>query len=257
MLFDLKGRRKRLVQVVYVCLAVLFGGSLVLFGTGSSVSGGLVDAITGNNKGGGSSNVFSDQVDRAQKATVQNPRSEQNWLDLVRAQFNLAASSEGSDQQTGQLTDKGQAAVIGTTDAWERYLKLKPKKPDSGTAQFAALAYGAQQEYRQAVRTQEIATRARPNANSWFQLADLAYRAGEVQKGDEAAKKAVQLTPKDQQNSVKDLVKQTKKQGAQVVKAVAKAKAQAKKQNKGSQAGSSFGPLPGQQAGGAGGGTGP
>src|SRR5262245_12943909 len=120
MLFDLKGRRKRLVQVVYVCLAVLFGGSLVLFGTGSSVSGGLVDAITGNNNGGGGSNVFSDQVERAQKATVQNPRSEQAWLDLVRAQFNLAASSEGSDQQTGQLTDKGQEAVIGTTDAWER-----------------------------------------------------------------------------------------------------------------------------------------
>jgi tetratricopeptide (TPR) repeat protein len=253
MLFDLKGRRKRLVQVTYICLAVLFGGSLVLFGTGSSVSGGLVDAITGNS-GGGDKNVFSDQVERDKKAVAANPQNEQAWLDLVRAEFNLAASDEGSDQQTGQLTDKGQTAVIETTNAWERYLKLKPKKPDPGTAQFVALAYGAQQEYRQALKTQEIATRSRPNANSYFQLADLAYRADEVKKGDEAAKKAVQLTPKDQRNSVRDLVKQTKKQGAQVVKAVAKAKAQAKKQNKGSQSGASFGPLPGQSSDASGGG---
>jgi tetratricopeptide (TPR) repeat protein len=227
----------------------------VLFGTGSSVSGGLVDAITGNN-GGGSSNVFSAQVDRTRQATLRTPRSEQAWLDLVRAEFNLAASEEGSDPQTGQLTDKGQSAVIETANAWERYLKLKPKKPDAGTAQFVALAYGALQEYNRAVKTQQIATRAKPNANSYFQLADLAYRAGDVATGDRAAKKAVQLTPKDQRNSVRDLVKQTKKQGAQVVKAVEKAKKQAKQQNKGSQRGSGFGPLPGESSGGAGGGGG-
>jgi tetratricopeptide (TPR) repeat protein len=257
MLFDLKGKRKRLVQVVYLALAILFGGSLVLFGTGSSVSGGLVDAITGKGGGGGGS-VFSDQVDRARKETLRTPRREQAWLDLVRADFNLAASQEGSDQSTGQLTDKGQEAVIETANAWERYLKLKPRKPDTGTAQFVALAYGALQEYGKAVKTQEIASRSRPNANSYFQLADLAYRAGDVAKGDRAAKRAVQLTPKDQRNSVRDLVKQTKKQGAQVAKAVEKAKKAAKKQNKGTQRGAGFGPLPGQgAAGGAGGGTGP
>ena len=39
MLFDIRGKRKRLIQVTYVTLAVLFGASLVLFGTGSGVSG--------------------------------------------------------------------------------------------------------------------------------------------------------------------------------------------------------------------------
>src|SRR4051794_3458202 len=127
MLFDLKGKRKKMVQVTYVALAVLFGGSLVLFGTGSSVSGGLIDAITGNNSGGGGS-VFQDQVDRTKKAVRANPKSEQAWLDLTRAEFNLAASPDGSDTGSGQLTDKGKQAVLETINAWERYLKLKPKK---------------------------------------------------------------------------------------------------------------------------------
>jgi tetratricopeptide (TPR) repeat protein len=258
MLFDLKGKRKRLVQVVYLILAILFGGSLVLFGTGSSVSGGLIDAITGNSSGS-SNSVFQKQVTDARKATLKNPKSEQAWLELVRANFNLAASPEGSDAQTGQLTDKGKQAVIETATAWERYLKLKPKKPDAGTAQFAAIAYGALQEYRKSVKTQEIAAKARPNANSYFQLADFAYRAGQVKQGDRAAAKAIELTPKDQRNSVKDLVKQAKKQGAQVVKAVAQAEKQAKQQNKGQQRGTAFGPLPGQgsSSGGGGGSAGP
>jgi hypothetical protein len=121
MLFDLKGKRKRVVQVTYLGLAVLFGGSLVLFGTGSSVSGGLIDAITGNS-GGSSSNVFQDQVNTTKDKIRANPKNQQAWLDLVRAEFNLAASSEGSDQQSGQLTDTGKQAVLETVNAWERYV---------------------------------------------------------------------------------------------------------------------------------------
>ena len=51
MLFDLQGRRRRMVQATYLILAVLMGGGLVLFGVGSgSISGGLFDALTGKTK---------------------------------------------------------------------------------------------------------------------------------------------------------------------------------------------------------------
>ena len=40
MLFDLKGKRKRFVQVTYVVLAVLFAVGLIGFGIGGGVSGG-------------------------------------------------------------------------------------------------------------------------------------------------------------------------------------------------------------------------
>jgi len=38
MLFDLHGRRRRVVQATYLALAVLMGGGLVLFGVGGDVS---------------------------------------------------------------------------------------------------------------------------------------------------------------------------------------------------------------------------
>ena len=59
MLFDLRGRgRRRTVQVIYLSLAVLMGGGLVLFGIGGGTNGGLFDAIGGS----GSSNTSTDTV---------------------------------------------------------------------------------------------------------------------------------------------------------------------------------------------------
>ena len=56
MLFDLRGRgRRRTVQVIYLALAILMGGGLVLFGIGGGTNGGLFDAIGGS--GGNSTNV--------------------------------------------------------------------------------------------------------------------------------------------------------------------------------------------------------
>ena len=51
MLFDLQGKRRRVVQVTYLGLAILMGGGLVLAGIGSDASGGLLDAFKGG--GGG------------------------------------------------------------------------------------------------------------------------------------------------------------------------------------------------------------
>ena len=54
MLFDLRGSgRRRVVKIVYVTLAILMGGGLVLFGIGGSgaLSGGLLDAITESSGG--------------------------------------------------------------------------------------------------------------------------------------------------------------------------------------------------------------
>ena len=51
MLFDLRGRRRRAVQVTYLILALLLGGGLVLFGIGGDVSFNVFDDI-----GGGANN---------------------------------------------------------------------------------------------------------------------------------------------------------------------------------------------------------
>jgi tetratricopeptide (TPR) repeat protein len=249
MLFDLKGKRKRLVQVVYLGLAILFGAGLVLFGVGGS-SGGLIDAFKGGG-GDSSTSAFDDLLQRAEHKAARNPRDPNAQLEVVRAQYNIAISPAGSDADTGQLTDRGQQAIIEISQAWERYLRLKPKKVDPSAAAFAALAYGALQDYGKAVRTQAQAMKVRPSANGYFQLADFAYRGGKVKQGDQAARKAIQLTPRDQRNTVRALIKDTKKQGAQLAKALKEAKKAERKAGKGTKPGQSFGPLPGAGATGA------
>ena len=153
MLFDLKGKRKRLVQVVYLGLAILFGGGLVLFGVGGNVSGGLGRRLQGHRQRGHERLQRPGGARRAPRGAPIRA-SRRRWLDVVRAQFNLASSPEGSDAETGQLTDRGQQAIIEVAQAWERYLRLKPEKVDASAASFAALAYGALQDYDKAVETQ-------------------------------------------------------------------------------------------------------
>jgi tetratricopeptide (TPR) repeat protein len=244
MLFDVRGRRKRLVQVVYVILAILFGGSLVFFGTGSGVDGGLADVFKGN---GGDDSVFVDQYDKARERAAAAPRSPAAQVELVRASYNLAASEDGSDAETGALTDKGRQAITAAASAWERYLDLEPAKIDAGTAQFAALAFGALQDYEQAAKAQRIAATERPSANAWFQLALFYYRAGDTRAGDRAAAKSVRLTPKDQRNTVTDLIAKSKKEGRAVAKQIAAQRKQAREAGGegGEGGGSAFGPLPG------------
>jgi tetratricopeptide (TPR) repeat protein len=248
MLFDVRGRRKRLIQVVYVGLAILFGGSLIFFGTGSGVQGGLFDAFSGG--GGGDSSVFGDQYDEARTRARNSPQSPAAQVALVRASYNLAASSEGSDQETGALTDKGQQAITSAATAWERYLDLEPKTLDAGTAQFAALAYGVLQDYDSAAKAQRVAATERPSANAWFQLADFYYRGGNEEAGDKAAAESIRRTPSDQRNTVRDLIKTSKKDGKETAKQIAAARKQAREQGKkgGNEA---FGPLPGAGATGA------
>jgi tetratricopeptide (TPR) repeat protein len=247
LLFDLKGKRKRLVQVVYVMLAILFGGGLVLFGVGGNVSGGLIDAFRGGN-GSADNSAFTDVVERAERRAAHDPEA---WIAVVRAEFNFARSPAGSDATTGALTDRGQQAVIAVTQAWERYEKLKPKKIDANGASSAALAYGALQDYDKSVEIQQLALKQQASPTGYFQLADFAYRADRVKVGDRAAAEAVRRSPSDQRNTVRSLIKDLKKQGKQVAAAVKEAeKAQREARKKGQEKpGTNFGPLPGQGAG--------
>src|SRR5436190_17658436 len=129
MLFDLKGKRKRFIQVTYVALAVLFAFGLVGFGIGGGTNGGILDAITGNGGGGGSTSVFNDRVTSAERVTRLHPKEARAWRALAQARFNLARAGDGYDPSTGQFTDKAGNDLTASANAWERYLSLKPRKP--------------------------------------------------------------------------------------------------------------------------------
>jgi hypothetical protein len=201
------------VQIVYATLAVLMAAGLILFGVGSGLAGGLIDALNGS---GGSSNsgnsALSKQVDTLQKRAQRDPQNADNWSRLARAKFQLAAGT--IDQNTGQYSADGRKDLAAAGVAWDRYLALNPPKPDPATAALMVQAFIQLNQAAKAADAQEIVTGARPNRNAYLALAKLAYAAGQTRKGDLAAQKALAETPKDLRGSVKAQLDQTKKQGA-------------------------------------------
>src|SRR3954471_11710652 len=102
MLFDLRGRgRRNTVKIIYVFLAILMGGGLVLFGIGGATSGGLVDAITGSSSGGSTGEKrFQQQEAAAEKAMAANPKDEAAYIRLIRARVQLAGTGDRYDAST-------------------------------------------------------------------------------------------------------------------------------------------------------------
>lgn len=208
MLFDLKGRRRRVVQATYLMLAVLMGGGLVFFGIGGDVSGGLFDAFSERSGSSGNS-IVEDRIDESEEKLETDPKNGAALKDLARDWFNLAQAE--ADPTTGQFTEEGQERLANSDEAWQRYLDLDPKNPDASLAALMINVYGptALNKAAEAAEAAEIVTAAQPkNAQAFLQLATYAAQAGQERKADLAGKRAVDLAPKNQRNKVKALVEQ-------------------------------------------------
>jgi hypothetical protein len=215
MLFDLRGSgRRRTVKIVYITLAFLMGGGLVLFGIGGDVSGGLVDAITERNTGDDGSDRFRDQEKAALARTKANPQDAPAWAALARARFQLAGIGENFDPEKATFKKEGRAKLAAAGAAWERYLGLEPKQPDDRVASLMVQAYGALNEPAKAATAQEVITDARPTASTFTQLAVFAYQAGQIRKGDLAKDKALQLTEPDMREALKGQLESAKQSAA-------------------------------------------
>jgi hypothetical protein len=214
MLFDLRGRgRRRTVQVIYVTLALLMGGGLVLFGIGGATSGGLVDALGGGSGGGGGGQTVSKQISQVEKRLKTNPADAPSWALLARLRFQDATQT-GYDQATSTFTAEGKQELAGVRTAWQRYLALNPAKPDADTALLMVQALGPSglAANADAVKAMEIVLAQRPETSGLYvQYATLAYAAGQTRKGDLAAGKAVDLAPKDQRTALKNNLEAAKK----------------------------------------------
>jgi hypothetical protein len=212
MLFDLRGRgRRRTVQVIYLSLALLMGGGLVLFGIGGATSGGLVDAIQGNSGSVDANDVFEKRVETLEKRTEANPRDARAWNELASARFAVAGSGSNYDQAQRTYTDAGKAELRRSNAAWQRYLALSPPKPDADTANKMVQALGDQglRQYGEAVKAMEIVLDVRPATPQLYaQLAVLAHGAKQNRKATLSADKAVELAPKSQRKAIRDAIKQ-------------------------------------------------
>ena len=215
MLFDLRGTgRRRVVKIVYVTLAILMGGGLVLFGIGGSgaLSGGLLDAITeSSGTGDDGADRFRTLEQQASAKARQDPTAA-NWAAVARARFNLAQTGEYVDQNTGNYTDAGAEMLRSAGRAWDESVELAGENPDARVASLMVQAYAGIGELDKAANAQEIIAEDRDSAGAYAALAQIAYQAGQTRKGDLARNEALERAPKDERNTLKDSLDQAKQQ---------------------------------------------
>ena len=208
MLFDLRGRgRRRTVQVIYLSLAILMGGGLVLFGIGGGTNGGLFDAFGGSSNTTSTDAASDKRIAALDKRVAANPKDAAAWADLARQYFQRAtASGENFNSTQGAYTRAGLDELGRASRAWQRHLALRPDDPNANVAGGMIQAYGESglKQYPNAVRALEIVIDSRtPTPQLYAQLAIYAAAAKQDRKSSLAEAKAISLTPADQRKDFK------------------------------------------------------
>ena len=208
MLFDLKGKRRRVVQGVYLTLAVLMGGGLVLFGIGGGTNGGLLDAFKGGGGGSSGDKALKKEISTMQARVAANPSDQAALVVIATDNYRLAA--EKADPNTGVFTDKAKDNLNAAAGAWEKYLALNPPKPNDTLASYMLQAYSTAglNKPDKAKQAAEIFSEAHPSSNAYINVVLYASLAGDTRTAKLAGQKALQLAPKSQRSSVKALIKQ-------------------------------------------------
>lgn len=215
MLFDIRGRRRNVVKVIYLGLAILLGGGLVLFGIGGDVQGGLFDAF--RDSPDSASKQIEERRDDAAKRTETNPQDPAAWAALAETEFQLAGQSDGFNPNDGTFSGEARTQLEAAKRAWDRHVQLAGDKPNTDLAATMTNALGGLEDWAGAVAAQEIVLDGRGDRagyGDYGRLAQLAYQAGQTRKGDLASERAVELAPKDQKEGIKSSLESLKTQAA-------------------------------------------
>jgi hypothetical protein len=198
MLFDIRGRRKNVVKVVYAILAVLMGLSLFLVVGPAPIQDlfGLNDAVSD------ASDQFEDQVERIELKLKKEPDNPELLLALTRARINLGNSLAISNPETGEFayTPESRQQMFQASEAWSKYLKATDE-PNPGGAQVAASAFfglaqtarttsEAVSNVKEAAKAQQIVAEARPSLGSLSTLSIYRYYSFDNDGAEQARREA-------------------------------------------------------------------
>jgi len=223
MLFDLRGKRRHVVQVSFSILALLFLVGFLGFGIGvGGGPGGIFDAlgISNSSSTGSGTAAFEDKIDKANEQLAEDPNDAHALLTVAENEYLLGKSGVSQDPTTQQIsvtndahTDLGQAA-----DAWSKYLKVNKGKPDTAVAAEMVTTYILLNDARGAISSQRIIAQDQPSFNSYGTLAQFEYLTGKIAAGDADAKKALAEASGSQRKTAKTQLDQLRKQGLKVKK---------------------------------------
>lgn len=178
MVFDIRGRRRNVVKVVYAILALLMGLSLFLV-----VGPFNVANIFGGSETGNASAAFVEQAENVERRLRKDPENPELLLSLTKARINAGNASAELNPETGaaQVTEEGQAELLRASESWSKYLKATDE-PSVGGAQVAAPMFftlaqlarsgtEAETNLHAAAKAQQIVAEQRPSLGSLSTLA--------------------------------------------------------------------------------------
>jgi hypothetical protein len=216
MLFDLRaGGRRRLVQAIYLMLAILLGGGLVLFGIGGEVSGGLFDAFREDSSQSNATQQLEERLDAQEKRLQADPDNQAALAEIAKLHYQIAGAGDNFNQEQGRFTAAGLAELRQAERAWDRYLATDPDPVESGVAIQMVQVFSEQglNKPDEAVNAMELYIDERPETSGLFgQLAQLSYLAGQTRKGDLAADRAVELANEDDRKALREQLESVKAQ---------------------------------------------
>lgn len=245
MVFDIRGRRKIAVKVVYAVLAVLMGASLFLV-VGPVNLGELFNGESGS---GEAAKQFEEQAERIEVKLKKEPENPDLLLALTRSQVNAGDSSvevapNGEQAVTAEAVQQYQRA----SESWSKYLEAAGE-PSSGVAQLMAntlfrLAESsrslpeAENNIHAAAEAQQIVSEKLPTLNSLSTLAIYRIYGFEFGKAKQLEAEALKLAKtKSEKETLEKQLKETEKRAHALQQAI-------KKEEKAKKAGQGAAPSP-------------
>lgn len=231
MVFDIRGKRRHVVKVVYAILALLMGLSLFLV-TGAVNLGSLV----GSSSSGSATAGLEEQTERIERKLVKEPENSDLLLSLTRSQINVSnqlvnvVESEG--QQFTEQTPESQAEMQRAAESWSKYLESTDEPSPGGALVVAPALYNfalsgssslneAESNMKAAAEAQQIVADQRPSLNAWSSLAIYRYLALEPAAAEKAEEEAKKLTTsKFERESLENQLAEYKKAGARLKKEI-------------------------------------
>jgi hypothetical protein len=220
MLFDIRGKRKHVIRVVYAILALLMGASLFLV-----VGPFNIANLIGGNAASETTKVLVEQAERTEAKLRREPDNPALLLSVTRSRIAAANAQTETDPQSGAplIDAEARESFDKATEAWNGYLE-QTEDPSSSGAQlmastFFTLAQSAggieaiDEALADAARAQRIAAEAQPSVGTLTTLAIYEYFDGDFAAGNKAGKEAEAKASAAQAKEIEKQLAEYRKRG--------------------------------------------
>lgn len=200
MVFDIRGRRRHVVKVVYAILAILMGASLFLV-----VGPVNIGEIFGGGAASNGAEQFEDRAAAIERELKKDPEDPTLLLALTRQRIYAGNALAVINPETGQpqLTTESRQQLQQASSAWSEYLEATDEPTASAAqviapalfslAQTSSTAAELESNIQSAADAQQIVVDARPSLGSLSTLAIYRYFGFQYQAANKAGEEAKKL----------------------------------------------------------------